>query len=155
MKPKNPPNAAGANCVGWPPQGKKPCPAAGQDQAFMGRPLPRHPARPSPGSTASPLGSLAKIHGNPPPGPTPENAPSETAQTPHYAHPATPTSGLSSGGPSPPNRRTGAPNNPPAAVAKPVAEWPSHTSAGEQCTPADANTYGRNPGRNNVESGWD
>jgi hypothetical protein len=144
-----------ANCVGWLSDAENACPPASQDQAITGRPHRPDPARPSPPPASAGPDTLPRRTENPRPFPVLESDCAETRRTLRHVPPASPTSVLSSGDPGPPNRRTGAPNNRPTTVAKPVAEWPSHTSAAGQCTPADASTYGRNPGRSNVELGWD
>lgn len=155
MKPTIRKARQGANCVGWPPEGKKARPAAGQGQAFMGQPPRRGPGGPSPRPSQPPPNSLAKSHGNPPPGPTLESARAGTRRTRRHGRSAIPTSAPPSDDPAPSNRRTGAANSRPATVAKPVAGLPSHTIAAAQCTAAGANTSVRSHGRNSVGSGWD
>jgi hypothetical protein len=145
----------GANCVGWSADAENACPPPPQGQAITGRPRRPGPARPShPPASAGP-GTLPRRTESPRPFPVLGIGCAETRRTRRHAPSASPTSVLSSGGPNPTSRRTGAPNNPPVRVARPVAEWPSHTSAAAQYTAADASTYGHTPDRSSVEWGWD
>jgi hypothetical protein len=145
----------GANCVGWSADAENACPPAPQGQAITGRPRRPGPARPSPSPASVGPGTLPRRTESPRPFPVQEIGCAETRRSRRHAPSASPTSVLSSGGPGPPSRRTGAPNNPPVTVARPVAEPPSHTIAAAQCIRADANTYGHTPGRKSGELGWD
>lgn len=147
--------AQGANCVGWPSDAENACPPAPQDQAITGRPRRPGPTRPSPPPASAGPDTLPRRTENPRPFPVLGSDCAETRRGRRHAPSASPTSVLSSGGPAPPSRRTGAPNTRPATVARPVAEPPSHTSAAGQRIRADASTCGRSPGRKSEGSEWD
>ncbi len=151
---KTAPSAFGqrANGVGWSNRQRNRRPSPRQDHAITGRPPPPGPARPSPGSTTSPPGSLPRTRNHPPSGQVPETARAAKMKSSRSVPAATPTSAAPCADQHHLAPPPDAPSHLRAATAAPPVARPSHTNALARYIPAVVNRCGGNPDKRNGES---